>query len=106
MGSAFHCSQAQNPARWAALDAGLGYGISATFLEMQCGTGIDAINLAASKIKSGLADIVIAGGFESHSNRFAKFSMSVASLQIDSSCADQAAVVSSSRRAAGDGDYC
>jgi acetyl-CoA acetyltransferase family protein len=77
MGSAFHCSQAQNPARWAALDAGLGYNISATFLEMQCGTGIDAINLAASKIRSGLADVVIAGGFESHSNRFAKFSMAL-----------------------------
>jgi acetyl-CoA acetyltransferase family protein len=82
MGSAFHCSQAQNPARWAAMDAGLGHSTSATFLETQCGTGIDAINLAASKILSGLADVVIAGGFESHSNRFAKFSMSVPAYKL------------------------
>ena len=82
MGSAFHCSQAQNPARWASLDAELGHGISATFLETQCGTGIDAINLAASKILAGLADVVIAGGFESHSNRFAKFPMSVPAYKL------------------------
>jgi len=82
VGSGFHCSQAQNPARWAVLDAGLGHGTSATYVEMQCGSGIDAINLAASKILAGLADVVIAGGFESHSNRFAKFSMSTPAYKL------------------------
>jgi acetyl-CoA acetyltransferase family protein len=82
VGSGFHCSQAQNPARWATLDAGLGHGTSATYLEMQCGSGIDAINLGASKILAGLADVVIAGGFESHSNRFAKFSMSTPAYKL------------------------
>jgi len=81
-GSGFHCSQAQNPARWAVLDAGLGHGTSASFVEMQCGSGIDAINLGAAKILAGMADVVIAGGFESHSNRFAKFSMSTPAYKL------------------------
>ena len=76
MGSAFHCALASNPARWATLDAGLGYETSASFVEMQCGSAIDSINHAAAKILTGQSDIIIAGGFESISNRFAKFSMS------------------------------
>ncbi|WP_319406267.1 thiolase family protein [uncultured Desulfosarcina sp.] len=75
LGSAAHCVQSSNPARWATLDAGLGHQTSASYIEMQCGSAIDAINHAASKILSGLADVVIAGGFESHSTRFAKFPM-------------------------------
>lgn len=75
LGSAAHDVQASNPARWATLDAGLGYETSASFIEMQCGSAIDAINHAASKILTGQADIIIAGGFESHSTRFAKFPM-------------------------------
>jgi acetyl-CoA C-acetyltransferase len=77
MGSAAHCSQALNPARWATLDAGLGYETTASYVEMQCGSAIDAINHAAAKILTGQADVIIAGGFESYSHRFAKFSMSV-----------------------------
>lgn len=77
LGSATHCSQAMNPARWAALDAGLGYETSASYVEMQCGSAIDAINHAAWKIMSGAADIIIAGGMESYSQIPARFSMSV-----------------------------
>jgi acetyl-CoA acetyltransferase len=44
---------------------------------MQCGSAIDSINHAAWKILAGQADIIIAGGMESYSQRFAKFSMSV-----------------------------
>jgi len=76
MGSAAHCSQALNPARWAALDAGLGHETSASYVEMQCGSAIDAINHAAWKILAGQADIVIAGGAEAYSQIPAKFSMS------------------------------
>ncbi|MBI5590945.1 MAG: thiolase family protein [Deltaproteobacteria bacterium] len=76
MGSAAHCSQALNPARWAALDAGLGYETSASYVEMQCGSAIDAINHAAWKILANQADIVIAGGAEAYSQIPAKFSMS------------------------------
>ena len=66
-----------NIARYAALAAGLPYETSATFIETQCGSAIDSINLAAAKIQTGAADIIIAGGGESHSQRFAKFSMCV-----------------------------
>jgi acetyl-CoA C-acetyltransferase len=42
---------------------------------MQCGSAIDAINLAACKILANHADIIIAGGMESYSQMAAKFSM-------------------------------
>ena len=76
LGSAAHCSLATNPARWATLDAGLGYETSASYVEMQCGSAIDSINHAAWKIKAGAADVVIAGGMESYSQIPARFSMS------------------------------
>jgi acetyl-CoA C-acetyltransferase len=43
---------------------------------MQCGSAIDAINHAAWKILANQADIIIAGGMESYSQMFVKFSMS------------------------------
>ncbi|MBN1381439.1 MAG: thiolase family protein [Deltaproteobacteria bacterium] len=76
-GSAAHCSHTINPMRWAALDAGLPYSTSASYIEMQCGSAIDAINHAAWKIMGNSADIIIAGGMESYSQMPAKFSMSV-----------------------------
>lgn len=75
-GSATHCSEAWNPARWVSLAAGLPYETSASYIEMQCGSAIDAINHAAWKIKLGFADVIIAGGMESYSQMPAKFSMS------------------------------
>lgn len=48
--SSLHCSTALNPARCAALDSGLGYNVSASYVEMQCGSAIDttrAYRLAA-----------------------------------------------------------
>ena len=75
LGSSLHCSTALNPARWAALDSGLGYDVSASYVEMQCGSAIDAINLAACKILANHADIIIAGGMESYSQMAVKFSM-------------------------------
>jgi acetyl-CoA C-acetyltransferase len=76
MGIAAHCSTAINPARWASIDAGLPYDTSASYVEMQCGSAIDAINHAAWKIMAGVADVVIAGGSEAYSQIPAKFSMS------------------------------
>jgi acetyl-CoA acetyltransferase family protein len=76
LGSAAHCSLAMNPARWATLDAGLGYETSASYVEMQCGSAIDAVNHAAWKIMAGAADVIIAGGMESYSQIPARFSMS------------------------------
>lgn len=75
MGAAAGCSHAGNPARWATLDAGLGYETSASYVEMQCGSAIDSINHAAWKILANQADIIIAGGMESYSQMTVKFSM-------------------------------
>ncbi|MBS3809025.1 MAG: thiolase family protein [Desulfobacterales bacterium] len=75
-GSAAHCSQALNPARWITLYSGLPYETSASYVEMQCGSAIDAVNHAAWKILADQADIVIAGGMESYSQAPAKFSTS------------------------------
>jgi len=77
LGSAAHCSHAMNPARWALLYAGLPYETSASYVEMQCGSGIDAINHVAWKILCNHADIAIAGGMEAYSQIPAKFSMSL-----------------------------
>jgi acetyl-CoA acetyltransferase family protein len=75
-GSAAHCSHALNPARWISLAAGLPKETTASYVEMQCGSAIDAINHAAWKILANHADVIIAGGMESYSQAFAKFPMS------------------------------
>ena len=56
-----------NPARVAALAAGLPESVSAMTVDTQCCGGLDAIALAAARVRSGSADIVIAGGLESYS---------------------------------------
>ena len=75
LGTGFHCIKAMAPARWATIDAGLGYEVVASYIEMACGTAIDNINHAAWKIACGMADVIIAGGAESHSQMPVKFSM-------------------------------
>lgn len=56
-----------NPARVAALKAGVPLEIPATTIDTQCCAGLDAILLGAARIKAGEADVVVAGGFESFS---------------------------------------
>ena len=75
MGSATGPAEAINGARWPVLASGLPMSTSASYVEMQCGSAIDSINHAACKILAGLADIMIAGGYESYSNIPARFSM-------------------------------
>ena len=55
-------------ARYIAQCAGLPYEVSATFVEMQCGSAITSLNHAAWKVLMGAADIAVVGGVESHSN--------------------------------------
>ena len=74
-GAAMGDARTSNIARFTALNAGLPYETSATFVEMQCGSAIESINIAALKIRAGMCDVIIAGGGESHSQRFAKLSM-------------------------------
>ncbi|MEP3275316.1 MAG: thiolase family protein [Stappiaceae bacterium] len=56
-----------NPARLIALAAGLPETIPAITIDRQCCSGLDAVGMALSMIKSGQADKVIAGGAESFS---------------------------------------
>jgi len=55
----------RNVARMATLLAGLPETISATTINRLCGSGMDAVVIAARAIRSGEADLIIAGGVES-----------------------------------------
>ncbi len=63
-----------NPARVAALAAGLPIRTPALTIDTQCCSGLDAIIMAASRIRSGEAEAVIAGGVESYSRAPLRFS--------------------------------
>ena len=57
----------RNVARMATLLAGLPVSVPATTVNRLCGSGMDAVLIAARQIKAGEADLVIAGGVESMS---------------------------------------
>ncbi len=57
----------RNVARMAALLAGLPISVSGTTINRLCGSGMDAVLTACRQIKSGEADLVLAGGVESMS---------------------------------------
>jgi acetyl-CoA acyltransferase len=57
----------RNVARMSALLAGLPVGVSGTTINRLCGSGMDAVITAARAIKSGEAELMIAGGVESMS---------------------------------------
>jgi len=67
MGNVLQGGQGQNPARQAALKAGLPIESTAMTVNMVCGSGLRAVALAAQAIAAGEASIVLAGGFESMS---------------------------------------
>jgi acetyl-CoA acyltransferase len=55
----------RNVARMAALLAGLPDAVSGATINRLCGSGLDAVNLAARAIRSGEAHLIVAGGVES-----------------------------------------
>lgn len=55
----------RNVARMAALISGLGEAVPGTTINRLCGSGLDAVGMAARAIRSGDADLMIAGGVES-----------------------------------------
>ncbi len=57
----------QNPARQAAIGAGIPHGVPAMTINKVCGSGLKAAMLGAQAIATGDAEIVIAGGQESMS---------------------------------------
>ena len=67
MGCVIQASQGQNVARQCSIKAGLPVEVPAVTINVVCGSGLNAINMAAEMIKAGDADIVVAGGTENMS---------------------------------------
>ncbi len=67
LGQVLTAGSGQNPARQAAIKAGLPVEIPAMTINKVCGSGLKAVHLAAQAIQCGDADIVIAGGQENMS---------------------------------------
>lgn len=67
MGNAIQAGLGQNPARQAAIGAGLPVTIPALTVNKVCGSGLEAVLIAADRIRIGAADIIVAGGMENMS---------------------------------------
>ena len=67
LGQVLTAAQGQNPARQAAIAAGLPIGTAAWGINMVCGSGLRAVALGAQAIRNGDSRIVVAGGQESMS---------------------------------------
>jgi acetyl-CoA C-acetyltransferase len=67
MGNVVQAGVGQAPARQAALKAGIPDTVPAHTTNMVCGSGLKAVMLAAQSVRSGDADVVVAGGMESMS---------------------------------------
>ncbi|MDO4247267.1 MAG: thiolase family protein, partial [Deinococcus sp.] len=68
MGQVVQAGCGQNPARQAALRAGLSNEVGALTINKVCGSGLKAVILAAQSIRAGDQQAVLAGGMESMSN--------------------------------------
>ena len=68
MGNVIQAGGGQNPARQAAIAAGLPQSVPAITVNDVCASGMSSINLGASLIQSGQAQVIVAGGMESMSN--------------------------------------
>jgi len=66
-GQVLTAGSGQNPARQAAIKAGLPHSVPAMTINKVCGSGLKAVMLAAQAVQCGDADIVIAGGQENMS---------------------------------------
>ncbi|BBU61896.1 acetyl-CoA acetyltransferase [Methylosinus sp. C49] len=67
LGQVLGAAQGQNPARQAAIKAGVPQDKTAFGINQVCGSGLRAVALAAQQIQSGDASVIVAGGQESMS---------------------------------------
>ena len=67
LGNVLQAGVGQNPARQAAIYAGIPYEVPPFTINKVCGSGLKAVMLGAQSIKAGDNNIVIAGGMESMS---------------------------------------
>jgi len=68
MGNVLPAGLGQNPARQAAILAGLSPATGAMTINKVCGSGLKAVALAAQAVQTGNSAIVVAGGMESMTN--------------------------------------
>lgn len=68
MGNVVGAGMGQNPARQAALKAGIPDSVGATTINKVCGSGLKAVVFAAQAITAGDYNCIVAGGMESMSN--------------------------------------
>ena len=67
MGCVIQAGLGQNPARQAAVNAGIPVEVPATTINALCGSRLHCVDLAAKLIACGDADIIVAGGMENMS---------------------------------------
>jgi acetyl-CoA C-acetyltransferase len=67
MGNVISAGLGQNPARQAAIHAGIPVETGAVTINKVCGSGLKAVMLAAQAVKAGDADLIVAGGMENMS---------------------------------------
>ncbi|MGI2029167.1 thiolase family protein [Endozoicomonas acroporae] len=68
MGCVLPAGTGQGPARQSALHAGIPDHVPATTVNKICGSGMKTVMLGATQLKTGEADLVVAGGMESMTN--------------------------------------
>src|ERR1700731_2406122 len=68
MGNVLPAGLGQNPARQAAIYAGLSPATGAMTINKVCGSGLKAVALAAQAVQTGNSSIVVAGGMDSMTN--------------------------------------
>lgn len=67
MGIVLPCGYGQNPAKQAAVKAGMPWEVESITVNKVCGSSLKTVMLAAQAIQVGDADVVVAGGMESMS---------------------------------------
>ena len=67
MGNVLQAGLGQNPARQAAIAAGIAHQVPSWTLNMVCGSGLKTVQDGAQAIMAGQADVVVVGGMESMS---------------------------------------
>jgi acetyl-CoA C-acetyltransferase len=64
LGCVLQAGLGQNPARQAAIGAGIPKEVPATTINMLCGSGLKSVAIATQMIRAGDVDVVVAGGME------------------------------------------
>lgn len=67
LGNVLQAGLGQNPARQAAIQAGLEHAVPAMTINKVCGSGLKAVHLAVQSILAGDTDVILAGGMENMS---------------------------------------